>query len=94
MIFSRKKFVNKVYAITEPSIHHTGVGVSMIVLVENKKNVGGITMFLDGSDTFKLPINDFQRLIDSKKIEYLDSPPQDIIDELNQVFTCLKAKEC
>ncbi len=93
MIFSRKKFVNKVYAITEPSIHHTGVGVSMIVLTENKKNVGGITMYLDGSDTFKLSVSEFERLIDAKKIEYLDSPPCDIIDELNQVFACLKARK-
>jgi hypothetical protein len=93
MFKSNKKWKNQLFAMM-PTIEQSGMGVALIVLEENKKNVKGLKFIVNGHDTFSLSVKDFQKLLDSNKIAPADTnPPDDVLTELTEIYLQCKQKK-
>lgn len=89
MFKSNKKYENQLFAMM-PTIDRSGQGIALIVLKETTKNVVGLKFVVNDHDYFELSVKDFEKLIEGKKIAFVENTPTDIIDALMPIFNLKK----
>jgi hypothetical protein len=89
MFKSNKKYINQLFAMM-PTIDRSGQGIALIVLKETAKKVVGLKFVVNDHDYFELSVKDFEKLIEGKKIAFVENTPTDIIDALMPIFNLKK----
>ena len=93
MFKSTKKWKNQLFAMM-PTVEQSKMGVALIVLEENKKNVKGLKFIVNGHDIFSLSVKDFQELLDNNRIAPADTnPPDEVLTELTEIYLQCKRKK-
>ena len=86
MFKSRKNFLNQFYAMM-PTTDISGLGVALIVLDQNKKNIKGMKILANGNlQKFDISHKLFQELIDNQRIELVETAPDDVVEEMKQIY--------
>lgn len=92
MINSRKSFLNIFFAMV-PTTDISGLGVGIVILEQNKKNLKGLKILADGKlSKFGIPYKEFVSLLDNKKIEMVDKnpAPQEVVQEFYDIYKSIK----
>ena len=69
-----------------PTVDAGGQGVALIVLEEDKKNIKGLKILTNGNANFSISRNDFEKLIDNKRIDFADQLLPSMQEDIYQTY--------
>lgn len=85
MFKSSTKYKNRLYGVM-PTVDETGHGVFVAILEENKKNVKGLRFVVNDCLYLQLPVPEFERLLENKKIAFASELPSDVLEEMTKIY--------
>lgn len=85
MFKSTTKYKNRLYGVM-PTIDATGQGVFVAILEENKRNVKGLRFVVNDCLYLQLPVKEFERLLENKKIALASEIPSDVLTEMTEIY--------
>jgi hypothetical protein len=78
-------YTNHLYAMM-PTVDPNGQGVALIVLRSGRWKIKGLKILTNGNTNFTVARSVFEKLIDDKRIEFVEVIPNEQLDNFKQTY--------